>query len=113
MKHSYSVVEEAGYKRIRLPKEVSFIETILMDMESFSSPIFLKYIERVLSGVEEKIVIGGNMTALEITEETTTCKIDFATDGELSEYQIQTLELKEIIELWFRLNGDFVKDQGG
>ncbi|WP_018885640.1 hypothetical protein [Paenibacillus massiliensis] len=97
---------ENGYKRLKLPEEISVVEYLLYDMESFRSPIFLSYIEKVLNKESELEEIGGNICSLEITKDTTKFINNFLTEGMQVECEIETAELKAIIKLWVEENKD-------
>lgn len=97
---------EDGYKQIKLPEEISAVEYLLYDMESFRSPIFLSYIEKVLNKESELEAIGGNICSLEIMKDTTKVINNFVTEGMQVECEIETAELKAIIKLWVEENKD-------
>ncbi|WP_139489593.1 hypothetical protein [Brevibacillus dissolubilis] len=100
MKYNVVIIQDGEYKKIKLPREVAIVEYVLSDMESFRSPIFLDFINRVLDGKSAFERIGGNICSLEINKDITVIYTDFPDD----EGRIETSELKNIIDLWVAEN---------
>lgn len=105
MKYPYEIIYgEHGYNRIKLPDKISIVEYVLLDMESFRSPIFLPYVEKVLKGESNFEEIGGNICSLEINKDNTKIINNFVTDDMQVECEIETAELKALIDLWVAEN---------
>ncbi|MNW26995.1 Antitoxin [compost metagenome] len=109
MKYSVKITSsENGYKKIKLPEEILAVEYLLYDMESFRSPVLLSYIEKVLNKESELEEIGGNICSLEIMKDKTKVINNFVNEGMQVECEIETIELKALIELWIEENKDIL-----
>jgi hypothetical protein len=97
----------------RLPKEIEMVEVFLIcDVEDreFCGAFFLEAIDKVLSGKEQFLVVGGNVCALEIRADFTRVIDTLADDGIGDACEIETVELKKLIEVWLDHKEKFRKE---
>lgn len=98
MKYEINFKENEGGIEIVVPQDISPVAILLMgDVQSNSKP-WLKLIQKVLSGESNYEECTGNNCTLEIYRETTKIIDNYSEEDD--ECVIETIELKQIIELW-------------
>lgn len=105
VKYNYSINQDKGrFVKIKLPLEILLVELVFDDMESFNRPIFFNSIQRVLDGKAEHEEVSGNMCNLDIHKDITIITAERVNSGMGYECQIETIEIKNLIELWVKVN---------
>ncbi|RDU38845.1 hypothetical protein DRW41_04615 [Neobacillus piezotolerans] len=106
-KYDFSIKQVGKWRMFRFSEENSLIEYMFDDMQSFSSPIFYEYFNKVLDGSSEKESIGGNMVYLEIGKNFTNIGLGFT--DEVQAECFNTVDLKSIIMKWIDLNKELFR----
>ena len=105
MKYSYSfrivhINENYNVLTIDLPREIKIVSTFLQSDVQSDGHWFLEAIDKVLSGKETYQEFGGNICILQIKPDKTIFLDSLADDGIGNSCEIETIELKELIEIW-------------
>lgn len=104
MKYNYNirVLEVRGKKKLRvdLPKDKELVYVFLAyDVQSHAQPVN-EILGKVISGNSKYERWNGNICGLEITKEVTKVYDNLAADGVGNSCEIETNELRELIDIW-------------
>lgn len=92
---------------INLQKEVELVATFLMsDVQGYPA-YAIEALENVLNGKSEYEELNGNVCGLEIRKEKTTVYDNLADDGMGNWCEIETCELRELVDIWINKLGEF------
>jgi len=105
LKYNYSfkivnINENHNILTIDLPKEIRIVSTFLQSDVQSDGYWFLEVIDKVLRGKEIYQEFGGNICILQIKPDITIILDSLADDGIGNSCEIETIELKELIEIW-------------
>jgi hypothetical protein len=94
---------------INLQKEVELVATFLMsDVQGYAA-YAIETLENVLNGKSEYAELNGNVCGLEIRKEKTTVYDNLADDGMGDWCEIETEELRELVDIWINKLEEFRK----
>ncbi|MDS0526597.1 hypothetical protein NNC19_12970 [Clostridium sp. SHJSY1] len=94
---------------IILEKEVELVATFLMSDVQGYPDYAMEALESVLNGQSEYEELNGNVCGLEIRKEKTTVYDNLAEDGMGNWCEIETRELKELVDIWTTKLAEFRK----
>lgn len=104
MKYNYDfrILESRGKHKlqINMPKNMEIISVFLSyDVQSRPESVY-RSLDKVLNGESEYEEWNGNICGLEIKKEFTTVLDNLADDGKGNWCEIETSELRELIDIW-------------
>lgn len=95
---------------ISMQKEVELVATFLMsDVQGYPA-YAVETLDKVLSGESEYEELNGNVCGLEIRKEKTTVYDNLADDGMGEWCEIETEELRELVDIWANKLDEFRKE---
>ncbi|PHU34278.1 hypothetical protein [Pseudobutyrivibrio ruminis] len=112
--HSFRVVKTGTFEELVMDFKDNKYELLSVFLESEVSNFgdWIKdTIEKVLSGEEEKQIIGGNCCVLEINRDTTKIYDSLAEDGMGNWCELSTRELRDLIDYWCEKEREFKRKQ--
>ncbi len=115
MKYNYKVrvLEARGKKKLRidLPSDMELISVFLAyDVQSRPESVN-ESLEKVIVGNSKYERWNGNICGLEITKEITKVYDNLAEDGIGKACEIETVELRELIDIWMHELQEFKKSK--
>ena len=114
LEHSFRVVKTGTFEELVMDFKDDTYELLSIFLESEVSNFgdWIKdTIEKVLSGEEEKQCIAGNCCELEIRRDTTKIFDSLAEDGMGNWCELNTKELKDIIDYWCKKVQEFEQER--
>lgn len=107
------IIFKSGQKDliIILQKEVELVATFLMsDVQGY--PVYaVEALDKVLSGESEYVELNGNVCGLEIRNEITAIYDNLADDGMGYWCEIETKQLRELVDIWTNKLNEFRKEK--